>query len=110
MARPPRITPVKTASIPVTPKTVATGSGPKAAAAPGRSRVRLKTSCAATRPRRAGGGGAAAAAAATASKSLRDLRVAEVLKLDVIIEDGKVSAYRARINISFKYESDDGGG
>ncbi|OGO08180.1 MAG: transporter [Chloroflexi bacterium RBG_13_66_10] len=50
---------------------------------------------------------AVAAAVATASKSLRDLRVAEVLKLDVIIEDGKVSAYRARINISFKYESDD---
>jgi flavin-binding protein dodecin len=50
---------------------------------------------------------AVAEAVATASKSLRDLRVAEVLKLDVIIEDGKVSAYRARINISFKYESDD---
>ena len=50
---------------------------------------------------------AVTAAIARASKSLRDLRIAEVLKLDVIIEDGKVSAYRARINVSFKYESED---
>jgi flavin-binding protein dodecin len=42
----------------------------------------------------------------TAAKTVRDLRVGEVVKLDVTIEDGKVSAYRARVNISFKYESD----
>jgi flavin-binding protein dodecin len=42
----------------------------------------------------------------TASKTLRDLRVAEVEKLDVTIEDGKVSRFRARLSISFKYESD----
>lgn len=41
----------------------------------------------------------------TASKSLRDLRVAEVTKLDVKIESGKVTAYRARLSVSFKYES-----
>ena len=40
----------------------------------------------------------------TAAKSLRDLRVAEVGKLDVTVEDGKVSAYRARVTLSFKYE------
>ena len=40
----------------------------------------------------------------TASKTLRDLRVGEVVKLDLTIEKGKVTAYRARINISFKYE------
>ena len=40
----------------------------------------------------------------TASKSLRDLRVAEVSRLDVTIEKGKVTAFRARINVSFKYE------
>jgi flavin-binding protein dodecin len=40
----------------------------------------------------------------TAAKSLRDLRVAEVTKLDVKIEDGKVVAYRARVQVSFKYE------
>jgi flavin-binding protein dodecin len=50
---------------------------------------------------------AVAAAVETASKSLRDLRIAEVLKLDVMIEDGKVAAYRARINVSFKYEHED---
>jgi flavin-binding protein dodecin len=47
---------------------------------------------------------AAANAVATASKSLRDLRVAEVVKLDVSIENGKVSRYRTRLNLSFKYE------
>lgn len=41
----------------------------------------------------------------TASKSLRDLRVAEVVKLDVTIEDGKISRYRTRLNLSFKYDS-----
>ncbi len=48
---------------------------------------------------------AAAAAIATASGSLRDLRVAEVTKLDVTVENGKVASYRARLNLSFKYES-----
>ena len=40
----------------------------------------------------------------TAAKTLRDLRVGEVVKLDLTIEKGKVTAYRARINISFKYD------
>jgi len=40
----------------------------------------------------------------TAAKTLRDLRVGEVRKLDVVIEKGKVTAYRSRVNISFKYE------
>lgn len=47
---------------------------------------------------------AAAAAVEQAGKSLRDLRVAEVTKLDMKVENGKVAAYRARINVSFKYE------
>lgn len=47
---------------------------------------------------------AARNAVETASKSLRDLRIAEVTKLDMKIEDGKVAAYRARLNLSFKYE------
>lgn len=38
-----------------------------------------------------------------ASKSLRDLRVAEVEKLDMKVEDGKVTAYRAKVKLSFKY-------
>lgn len=42
----------------------------------------------------------------TAARTVRDLRVAEVMKLDVTIEDGKVTSYRARLNISFKYEPD----
>ena len=48
---------------------------------------------------------AAKSAVETAAKSLRDLRVAEVCKLDMKIEDGKVVAYRARISLSFKYEA-----
>ena len=40
-----------------------------------------------------------------ASKSLRDLRVAEVTDLDLKVEDGKVVAYRAKVNISFKVQS-----
>jgi len=40
----------------------------------------------------------------TASRTLRDLRVAEVRKLDVTIDDGKVTTFRARIDVSFKYE------
>ena len=42
----------------------------------------------------------------TASKSLEDLRIAEVVKLDVAIENGKVSAFRVRLNISFKYHGE----
>lgn len=49
---------------------------------------------------------AAKNAVETASKSLRDLRVAEIVKLDMVIEDGKVAAYRARVNLSFKYAAD----
>ena len=49
---------------------------------------------------------AAAAAVNLASKSLRDLRVAEVTTLDMTIEDGKIKAYRARVKLSFKYESE----
>jgi dodecin len=40
----------------------------------------------------------------TAAQSLRDLRIAEVTKLDVRLEDGKVTAFRARLALSFKYE------
>jgi flavin-binding protein dodecin len=47
---------------------------------------------------------AAANAVNTASKTLRDLRVAEVIKLDMVVEDGAVSAYRARVALSFKYD------
>ena len=41
----------------------------------------------------------------TAAKTLRDLRVGEVVKFDVTVSEGKVTAYRARVNVSFKYES-----
>jgi flavin-binding protein dodecin len=47
---------------------------------------------------------AASAAVAKASGSLRDLRIAEVSELDLQIEDGKVSAYRAKLKVSFKFE------
>ncbi len=50
---------------------------------------------------------AATLAVETASKSLRDLRVAEVAKLDMVIQDGRVAAYRARVSISFKLETPD---
>ena len=40
-----------------------------------------------------------------AAKTLEDLRVAEVVKLDVTVENGKVTGYRARVNLSFKYHS-----
>ena len=50
---------------------------------------------------------AAKHAVETAAKTLRDLRVAEVNKLDLIVVDGKVTAFRARVNLSFKYESED---
>ena len=42
-----------------------------------------------------------------ASKSLRDLRIAEISKLDMRVENGKVVAYRARVKLSFKYEGGD---
>jgi hypothetical protein len=48
---------------------------------------------------------AATSAVEMAAKSLRDLRIAEVSKLDMKIEDGKVVAYRARVTLSFKYEA-----
>ena len=47
---------------------------------------------------------AAKAAVDKASKTLRDLRVAEVSQLDMHLENGKVLAYRARVKVSFKYE------
>jgi len=50
---------------------------------------------------------AARAAVERASSSLRDLRIAEVVKLDLQIKDGKVDAYRAKISVSFKYEEKD---
>jgi flavin-binding protein dodecin len=50
---------------------------------------------------------AARNAVETAAKTVRDLRVAEVEKLDLTIEDGRVTTYRARVNISFKYDSGD---
>lgn len=48
---------------------------------------------------------AAKNAVETAAQTLRDLRVGEVVKLDVTIDEGKVTTYRARVNISFKYET-----
>jgi flavin-binding protein dodecin len=50
---------------------------------------------------------AAANAVELASKSLRDLRVAEVLQMDLTIEEGKVTSYRTKVKVSFKYEHDD---
>ena len=50
---------------------------------------------------------AAAAAVETASLTLRDLRIAEVVELDLQIEDGRVRAYRARVKVSFKYDRGD---
>jgi hypothetical protein len=47
---------------------------------------------------------AAASAVETASKTLRDLRIAEVSELDMQLENGKVRAYRAKVKLSFKYE------
>jgi len=48
---------------------------------------------------------AARSAVETAAKTLRDLRVAEITKLDMKIDNGKVVAYRARVSMSFKYEA-----
>jgi dodecin len=50
---------------------------------------------------------AASNAVETAGKTVRDLRIAEVLRQDVAIENGKVSNYRVRLGISFKYEGGD---
>jgi flavin-binding protein dodecin len=47
---------------------------------------------------------AAAAAVTKASKTLRDLRIAEISELDIQLEDGKIRAYRAKVKLSFKYE------
>ena len=49
---------------------------------------------------------AAKLAVETAAQTLRDLRVAEVIRLDMTVEDGKVNQYRARVNVSFKYEKE----
>lgn len=49
---------------------------------------------------------AVAGAIETAGKSLRDLRIAEITDLDVQIQDGKVSAYRAKVKVSFKYRTE----
>jgi len=48
---------------------------------------------------------AARNAVKTAAKSLRDLRIAKITKLDVRIENGKISQFRARLSLSFKYEA-----
>ena len=50
---------------------------------------------------------AAAAAVQTAAKSLTDLRIAEIVELDMQLEDGKVRAYRAKVKISFKYRQEE---
>ena len=50
---------------------------------------------------------AAATAVETASKTLRELRIAEVVELDMQIEDGKVANYRTKLRVSFKYEGKD---
>ncbi len=50
---------------------------------------------------------AAATAVETAAKSLRDIRVAEVVAMDMHLDEGKVLAYRAKVKISFKYEAED---
>ena len=50
---------------------------------------------------------AAAAAVTTAARTVRDLRIAEVTRQDLTIEDGKVTSYRVRLSISFKYDTGD---
>lgn len=47
---------------------------------------------------------AASVAVERAAKSLRDLRIAEVVQLDMVLDDSKITAYRAKIKVSFKYE------
>ncbi len=49
---------------------------------------------------------AARNAVETAGKTLKDLRVAEIVRLDMAIENGKVASYRARVNLSFKYHDE----
>jgi flavin-binding protein dodecin len=49
---------------------------------------------------------AARNAVETAGKNLKNLRIAEIGKLDMSIDDGKVTSFRARVNLSFKYESE----
>ena len=50
---------------------------------------------------------AARSAVETAGKSVKDLRIAEVVKMDMVIEDGKVALFRARLTLSFKYHPED---
>ena len=50
---------------------------------------------------------AAKLAVETAAGTLRDLRIAEVVRLDMAVEDGKVKSYRARVNVSFRYQKGD---
>jgi flavin-binding protein dodecin len=50
---------------------------------------------------------AASVAIEQASRSLRDLRIAEVVEMDVQIDDGKVRAFRTKVKVSFKYEKED---
>lgn len=47
---------------------------------------------------------AASVAVERAAQSLRDLRIAEVSQLDMVLDDGKITAYRAKVKVSFKYE------
>lgn len=49
---------------------------------------------------------AANRAVKAAGQSVRDLRVAEIVKLDMVIEDGAITLFRARVSLSFKYESE----
>jgi dodecin len=49
---------------------------------------------------------AAKTAVETASKSLKNLRIAEITKLDMKLEEGKIMAYRARVSLSFKYDKE----
>jgi len=51
---------------------------------------------------------AAKIAVERAAKSLRDLRVAEIVQQDLVIEGGKVTAYRSKVKVSFKYEDGNG--
>lgn len=51
---------------------------------------------------------AAAVAVETAAKSLRDLRIAEVVQLDMQLSEGQVLAYRAKVRLSFKYHTEEG--
>ena len=50
---------------------------------------------------------AAAAAVARAAESLRELRIAEIIELDMQLDDGEIVAYRAKVKVSFKYEGGD---